>query len=89
MGESDPVASNDTAAGREQNRRVEVYMYASEQMIKDAQAASNSKNSALYTQSVDSLFYIDLTDGHYLSVHAGLYYSVNGHSRCSTDHFRR
>ena len=41
MGESDPVASNDTAAGREQNRRVEVYMYASEQMIKDAQAASN------------------------------------------------
>jgi outer membrane protein OmpA-like peptidoglycan-associated protein len=41
MGESDPVASNDTAAGREQNRRVEVYMYASEQMIKDAQAAAN------------------------------------------------
>ena len=32
--------SNDTAAGREQNRRVEVYMYASEQMIKDAQAAN-------------------------------------------------
>ena len=25
----------------------------------------------------------------HLSVHAGLYYSVNGHSRCSTDHFRR
>ena len=41
MGESDPVASNDTAAGREQNRRVEVYMYASEQMIKDAQAATH------------------------------------------------
>ena len=41
MGESDPVASNDTAAGREQNRRVEVYMYASEQMIRDAQAATH------------------------------------------------
>ena len=26
---------------REQNRRVEVYMYASEQMIKDAQAATH------------------------------------------------
>ena len=41
QGKSDPVASNDTAAGREQNRRVEVYMYASEQMIRDAQAAAN------------------------------------------------
>jgi outer membrane protein OmpA-like peptidoglycan-associated protein len=33
-----PVASNDTEAGRKQNRRVEVYMYASEQMIKDAES---------------------------------------------------
>ena len=33
--------SSSGSAGREQNRRVEVYMYASEQMIKDAQAASN------------------------------------------------
>lgn len=32
-----PVADNSTAAGREQNRRVEVYMYASEKMINDAQ----------------------------------------------------
>ncbi|HOJ66633.1 MAG TPA: OmpA family protein, partial [Paludibacteraceae bacterium] len=37
---SEPVADNSTAAGRAANRRVEVYMYASEQMIKEAQQQS-------------------------------------------------
>jgi len=32
-----PVASNDTEAGRAQNRRVEVYVYANEDMIKAAE----------------------------------------------------
>lgn len=36
-GSTSPVASNDTKAGQQQNRRVEVYMYASEQMVKEAQ----------------------------------------------------
>lgn len=33
LGESNPVASNDTKAGQAQNRRVEVYLYASADMI--------------------------------------------------------
>ena len=38
QGSTNPVADNSTAEGRKQNRRVEVYMYASEKMIKEANA---------------------------------------------------
>ncbi|MDO5571181.1 MAG: OmpA family protein [Bacteroidales bacterium] len=38
-GWNDPIASNATPAGRAQNRRVEMYITAGEQMIKDAQQA--------------------------------------------------
>ena len=37
LGEANPVADNSTAAGKEQNRRVEVYMHASQEMIKAAE----------------------------------------------------
>ncbi|MBO5251898.1 MAG: OmpA family protein [Bacteroidaceae bacterium] len=39
-GEADPVADNSTAAGRQENRRVEVYMYASSEMIQQAEAGT-------------------------------------------------
>lgn len=37
FGEENPVASNATAAGQAQNRRVEIYLYASQAMIEAAQ----------------------------------------------------
>ena len=41
QGSTNPVASNATKEGRQQNRRVEVYMYASQKMIQDAENQAN------------------------------------------------
>ncbi len=41
FGEDNPVADNSTAAGKQQNRRVEIYLYASQQMVDSANAGEN------------------------------------------------
>lgn len=42
MGENDPVTTNDTDAGRQQNRRVEVAIYANDQLKAEARAEAAS-----------------------------------------------
>ena len=39
-GSSEPVASNSTVEGRKQNRRVEVYLYASKEMVDAANSGT-------------------------------------------------
>ena len=40
LGQDQPVADNSTEYGKQQNRRVEVFLYPSESMIKAAEAGT-------------------------------------------------
>jgi len=42
LGESEPVATNDTEAGRQQNRRIEVAVYANDQMKEEARSQAGA-----------------------------------------------
>jgi outer membrane protein OmpA-like peptidoglycan-associated protein len=42
LGEEEPVATNETDAGRQQNRRIEVAIYASEQLREEARAKAGT-----------------------------------------------
>jgi outer membrane protein OmpA-like peptidoglycan-associated protein len=42
-GESEPVQSNDTDAGRQQNRRVEVAIYASDELKAEARRQASGR----------------------------------------------
>lgn len=55
LGEENPISSNSTPAGKEQNRRVEVYILPSKAMIEAAnKAASENKNSCVTDESISN-----------------------------------
>ena len=82
----------DESLSADQNRRVEVYMYASEQMIKNAEAGhslSSFSHEVFHLladnpQSVALLLCIHYCNGSGLSFCAGVRHAVDGYPKCAT-----